>query len=51
MEKSVAASVLEVFYGILLASKRRQRWSQKDSAKELFSTVAALFRGHMHLYC
>lgn len=28
-------------------SKRRQKWSWKDSAEELFDTVAAvLFRGH-----
>lgn len=52
MEKSVAASVLEVFYGILLASQRRQKWSREDSAEELFGMVAALLlRGHMHLYC
>lgn len=52
VEKSVAASVLEVFHGIHIASKRRYRWSQKASTEELFGTVAALlFRGHTHLYC
>lgn len=43
----MAASVLEVFYGIFLAIKRRQRWSWQNSAKELFGMLAALlFKGH-----
>jgi len=47
VEKSVAASVCEVFHGIFLASKRRQRWSWKDSAEELFGMVAALLFTHI----